>query len=172
MGKDKIFDVGVIVIEKDKIKIPKTILGVTYITRGTLNAKDLDSNAKKLILKHELYHQISHRKKTFTVVSGSEFIVSYLFIYLMVQDILISLISSILISVFTFLLLFFSVGYENEIEADLFAAKELGKDKAIAAIKTIQNSELGRKMEHGSSSPFHKLEHPTLEQRLILFKEN
>lgn len=173
MKTTKIFDVDVIVIEKDKIKIPKTILGVTYITRGTLNAKDLDSNAKKLILKHELYHQLTHRKKMFLAVITGIFIISFCVNnFIGREGIFVSSMLSLIISIFSMLLLTLSINYENEIQADLFAAKELGKNKAVTAIKTIQNSELGRKMEHWVPNPFHKLAHPTLEQRLILFKEN
>lgn len=173
MGKDKIFNVDVIVIEKDKIKIPKTILGITYITRGTLNAKDLDSNAKKLILKHELYHQLTHRKKMFLAVITGIFIISFCVNnFIGREGIFVSSMLSLIISIFSMLLLTLSINYENEIQADLFAAKELGKNKAVTAIKTIQNSELGRKIDHGFFGAFHKLTHPTLKQRLTLFKAN
>ena len=167
----KIAGVEVTIIEEDKIKLPVTCLGKTKITKGLLNSNDLDSNAKKFILKHERYHQLTHRRKMFLLFWVLIFIISFCISNLLAtRDILIISALSISISTFTLLPLSLIVTYENEIQADLFAAKELGKDKSIIAIESIQNSELGRKLEKGFSGVFHRLEHPTLKQRLTLIK--
>ncbi len=167
----KIAGVEVTIIKEDKIKLPVTRLGKTKITKGLLNSNDLGSNAKTFILKHERYHQLTHRRKMFLLFWALIFIISFCISNLLVvRDILIVLVLSILIPTFTLLPLSLTITYENEIQADLFAAKELGKDKSIIAIESIQNSELGRKLEKGFLGIFHKLMHPTLKQRLTLIK--
>ena len=168
MKRTKIFDVNVEISNKDKIKGPLTCFGKTYITKGFLNSKDLDSNAKKFILKHERYHQLTHRRKLFLALSIGIFIISFCVdTFIGRGNILVSLMLSIVVSIFSAIPLTFSITYEDEIQADLFASKELGKNKAITAIKTIQKSKLGQKF---NKSIFHRMTHPTLEQRLNLIK--
>lgn len=168
MKRTKIFDVNVEISNKDKIKGPLTCFGKTYITKGFLNSKDLDSNAKKFILKHERYHQLTHGRKLFLALSIGIFIISFCVdTFIGLETIFISSILSLLVSIFSVILLSFGISYENEIQADLFASKELGRNNAVIAINTIQKSKLGQKLD---KSIFHRMTHPTLEQRLNLIK--
>jgi hypothetical protein len=174
--EETVYGVKINVLGSQKKKVPKTVFGNTYITKGTLDElNSLKNSVTELVVKHERYHQLNTfktRKKTFLVFGLVVFIASNTMLYLIENSLLMSGVFSFPILVASFAVFSFSNIYESEIQADLFAAKELGREKAIRALETLSDSDFGKRLEHGIIGIFHKLTHPSLSYRLKLLKES
>jgi len=162
---------------KEKNLINAYATGILPFSTLILVGKDLEQKLKQIDVKSILFHEVGHHEKKHLIklfaINSVLSVVSYFLFYL--RSIIIHPYEGILqpISVFItgcligFLVIYTSGRFQRiyEYEADLFAAKKVGVENYIRALKSLDKITDGGVSKGGFT-------HPTLEKRIQHLSEN